>query len=281
MGLSVRSEARDVVLFSGTGAVLSTLALGVAADGTTARGVSGFSVAAEARGVDGEARERVDRVEFDSSEITQPGQMSSTGTGLNSETSSVPGPSTSGSPATNTAQPNSPPPSSSTPVFGQVKEPIKKKAVKKVVPAKDVSAEVAHKLTNATAMRSLGMQKSKYSWMTGAAVGPSPLGKKKKRENEVATSDLGGNDGDGKEEVAALVPAVKPRIPVFSAPARRHVVVYEDGMEKTTMGDDKALTLLDVVWAMGQEKGTQKGYGSTEDIIRKIYSKPGGPYGNT
>ncbi|WWC59982.1 uncharacterized protein I303_102545 [Kwoniella dejecticola CBS 10117] len=76
---------------------------------------------------------------------------------------------------------------SSTPMFGAIRESsIKKKPGKnsKMNP-RDVSAEVQHKMANATAMRSVGMGK-KYGWMTGnAPTISSPLaGTSKKRKAE-------------------------------------------------------------------------------------------------
>ena len=82
----------------------------------------------------------------------------------------------------------------STPVFGAVSERKAgssggRKSGKKA--ARDVSAEVAHKITNATAMRSVGIfNKKQYSWLTSMPSVSSPLsGKGKKRK--------GGGSGAG------------------------------------------------------------------------------------
>lgn len=260
------------------------------------------------------------------------GPSTPTATGLTSTPSQPPTQADSSSDNPNTVtnhnQSQSPTPNPTTPsaslpnpkpIFGAVKEPSKvKKARKPAAAAKDVSAEVAHKLSNAMAMRSAGMQKNKYAWMTGAPVGPSPLSGKKKKDKE-KERDGSVDPGTSGGAVGADLDIVKDEsgepvsetrngngeligggtnttagsgtlsarannrstIPVLSIPARRLINVQPDSEgEKRQVPDDKALTLLDVVFALENEKG-QNGMGSSADIVRKIYAKPGGPYGTT
>ncbi|WVQ94420.1 hypothetical protein IAU59_001499 [Kwoniella sp. CBS 9459] len=92
------------------------------------------------------------------------------------------------------------------PMFGAIKESgtskstpgssMSKKALKKMNNPRDVSAEVQHKMANATAMRSVGMGK-KYGWMTGNAPAiSSPLasagGKKRKAGADSKGAGAGG-----------------------------------------------------------------------------------------
>ncbi|OCF45019.1 hypothetical protein I317_01070 [Kwoniella heveanensis CBS 569] len=92
------------------------------------------------------------------------------------------------------------------PMFGAIKESknntpgssMTKKAMKKMNNPRDVSAEVQHKMANATAMRSVGMGK-KYGWMTGSAPAiSSPLasaGSKKRKAG--AEGKVGSGTGGG------------------------------------------------------------------------------------
>ncbi|WVO17952.1 hypothetical protein L204_105650 [Cryptococcus depauperatus] len=191
----------------------------------------------------------------------------------------------------------------SKPVFGAVKEtpkgmstPMtstsKKKSSKKA--ARDVSAEVQHKMTNLTAMRSVGMGK-KYGWMIGSqpAISSPLTGKKRKA------------DGESKEEtmkksplsqgnvanVPADRPSKKPRaVPV---PARRMIAIATPPLPHSTsissqsdkepqkVSDDEALTLIDVAFALehgGLGAAGGQGIGSVAgEVLQRLWAR-GGPY---
>ena len=94
---------------------------------------------------------------------------------------------------------------SSTPVFGAVSErkagSSGRKSGKKA--ARDVSAEVAHKMSNATAMRSVGIfNKKQYSWLTSMPSVSSPLAGKERKGGKG-----GGSGGDSANEGEVESPA--------------------------------------------------------------------------
>ncbi|WVF66809.1 hypothetical protein IAT40_001551 [Kwoniella sp. CBS 6097] len=91
------------------------------------------------------------------------------------------------------------------PMFGAVKESsaskstpgssMSKKALKKMNNPRDVSAEVQHKMANATAMRSVGMGK-RYGWMTGSAPAiSSPLASAGSKKRKAGADGKGAGGG--------------------------------------------------------------------------------------
>jgi hypothetical protein len=167
------------------------------------------------------------------------------------------------------------------PVFGA--PPPKKTGKSKKAAARDVSADVQAKITNATALLAATGRRKRYAWESGPAVGgvgaafkppvPSPLGGKRKVEDE---------DPNEKLPPAKRVheePKPEPKRPKrpISGPHRRQVDLNKVGDRKGR--DDTALTVVDVLFALEHE-GSGRGPGSTEDITRRYWTRPGGPYGN-
>ncbi len=193
------------------------------------------------------------------------------------------------------------------PVFGAVSEKKgTKKAGKKA--ARDVSAEVQHKMANATAMSQAGMSK-KYSWLTSVPNVSSPLagGKKRKAGKEdgggpgVAVPDgetSGSGDGDGREKGKQKGkdkereqqppngvspdreeeerPAKRSRAAaVLSSPTRRMVVVERNSKgEERRVQDDRVVTMMDLLFAMERD-GLGKGMGTADEIVRRVWATGG------
>lgn len=91
-----------------------------------------------------------------------------------------------------------------TPVFGAVGEKKKKGSGKK----KEVSADVAHKMSNMTALRQAGISTKQYSWMNMPNVS-SPLAGKpgaKKRKGVKNEPEEGGASGGGQGGIAGDSP---------------------------------------------------------------------------
>ena len=170
----------------------------------------------------------------------------------------------------------------SPPVFGAVSERKTgsgRKSGKKA--ARDVSAEVAHKMSNATAMRNAGIfNKKQYSWMTSVPPVSSPLAGKKRKEGEgegeqangqapeddASLAKKGKKRDKGDKEGDQPIPRKRPRL---TAPTRREVVVARDasGAERKMM-DDQVLTMEDVIFALERE-GVGKGMGTTDEIVMR------------
>ncbi|ORX36404.1 hypothetical protein BD324DRAFT_651644 [Kockovaella imperatae] len=191
----------------------------------------------------------------------------------------------------------------SPPVFGAVSErktpSSGRKSGKKA--ARDVSAEVAHKLSNATAMRSAGMfSKKQYSWLTSVPPVSSPLAGRKRKDGEGEGEEGGAGTGESsKQEGNAGTPLPKKkkkrdkgggkggqvddgagadgdlsmmarRRPRLSVPTRREIVVARDaGGEERKVTDDKVLTMDDLIFALERE-GVGRGMGSTDEIVTRV-----------
>ncbi|ODN80787.1 hypothetical protein L202_02938 [Cryptococcus amylolentus CBS 6039] len=224
-----------------------------------------------------------------------------------------------GSPAQGSGSlPSTPAPGTPT-ASGTKKKPSKKSTPSASTPAsgsgssRDLSAEVQHKMTNLTAMRSAGVGK-KYNWMMGNAPSvSSPLaGKKRKAEGAAGGAEKGkGKSKLGMTGGAAEVDkdeeegrkAKKPRgIPI---PVRRMVNVLAPpptpgqshnpysstplqsqqasgqgaGSSRQVEGD-KALTLTDLVFALehgGLGAAGGQGWGSTTGAALQGVWARGGP----
>jgi hypothetical protein len=206
-----------------------------------------------------------------------------------------------------------------TPTFGGVKEKAPgssgKKTGKKA--GRDLSAEVAHKMSNATAMRSAGFKQGKYSWLTSVPSISSPLAGKKKKgktgagdggvKGETADGTAEGGEADAPGSPSAMKSGVGSREkgksklresttttigeelrrtprrarPNISVPTRRTVLVELSGKvtgEERRVPDDKALTMVDVLFALERD-GLGKGMGTADEIVRKMCAMPGGPWG--
>ena len=194
------------------------------------------------------------------------------------------------------------------PVFGAVREQKgTKKAGKKA--ARDVSAEMQHKMSNATAM---GMfQKKQYSWLNSVPNVSSPLTGKKRKAGKAGGADegmdphegdyvvgvgAGAGSGGGPEKAKRNIkgkgtegdqpdgptlqgtdederPAKRTRSGLLlSAPTRRMVVVgrNERGEEKKAQ-DDCAVTMVDLLFAMERD-GMGKGLGTVDEIVRRAWA---------
>lgn len=226
-----------------------------------------------------------------------------------------------------------------TPVFGAVGSTSKKP---KGTSKKAVSADVQLKLSNATAMRSVGLKTKQYSWMTSAPNVPSPLGSKGKKAKKDKDKDKDKDKGDedpskletnantdakGDEGSAAMAMGntkeerseasggqmgngngngengedrktsgkkrknpegrdgnengsrdARPKRPkqMPSVVQRRMVLIgrNERGEEKR-VADDRALTLVDVVFALERD-GVGRGMGTAAEVVTKVMSRPGG-----
>ena len=191
------------------------------------------------------------------------------------------------------------------PVFGAV---LDKKGVKKSVkkPGKDLSADVQLKMSNATAMRSVGMfQKKQYSWLSSVPSVSSPLSGRKRKAGKEGGADeeglpgepVGPNDGvvargsekkqkKGKEKnlLSQSVPPPEDdaRPPKRSrssigvtAPSRRFVAVERlpNGVMRTTK-DDRAMTMMDLLFAMERD-GSGSGMGTEDEIVRRVWATGG------
>lgn len=172
---------------------------------------------------------------------------------------------------------------SSAPVFGAVKNKISSGKKKAPPPVKDLSADVQLKMSNATAMRSIGMSgRKQYSWMTSAPSISSPLanqGKKRKAgagpsENTPEPPEAGESpapthmDTIRKEHGDKRKKVKRPKL---SAPTRREVVVSRDEKgEEKKVSDDRAVTLVDLLFAL-EKDGAGRGIGKTDDLVRKAW----------
>lgn len=175
----------------------------------------------------------------------------------------------------------------SAPTFGAA--PVAKKSGKGKKAASNVSADMQAKMTNATAMMAAGGRK-RYAWETGAMSGAfrpqvSSLlsGKRKKGgEEDEQKEESGAGDGAGDGSAAAAAPAEEaPRPPKrpkrsVTGPHRRQVDIETAGDKKGR--DDTALTAVDVLFALEHE-GSGRGMGTADEIIQRVNSRPGGPYG--
>ncbi|KAK8861334.1 hypothetical protein IAR55_002153 [Kwoniella newhampshirensis] len=202
--------------------------------------------------------------------------------------------------------------SSSTPVFGAIRESTTPRsasgsAKKKGGSVRDVSAEVQHKMANAQAMRSVGMGK-KYGWMMGNAPAiSSPLaggGKKRKaekgkdkdkdkgkdRDKEASTTPGAANTPEAASSNDNPRPAKRSK-PSITLPTRRLVPVLtvpsKDGEKEKEVEkkvtDDRVLTLVDLVFALehgglGAAIGQGIGSGASE-VLQRVWARPGGPWG--
>jgi hypothetical protein len=170
---------------------------------------------------------------------------------------------------------------------------------KKKSSAKTMSAEVAHKMSNATALRSIGVfNRKQYSWLNSPSVSSPLAGKKRKKDKAKADED---NEGDGRSseppEGLSSIPNtevdVKPdvaetgdrpskrskpeskrksklvssQVEAVPMPTRRPVVIgiAADGTEQT-VSDERVVTLRDVVFALDREAG---GMGTDQEIVLK------------
>ncbi|KIR71497.1 hypothetical protein I310_04804 [Cryptococcus deuterogattii CA1014] len=218
------------------------------------------------------------------------------------------------SPATAAASPaesSSAPSTPAKPLFGASKETpkgtpssssssSKKKSTTKKPSSRDVSAEVQHKMTNLTAMRSAGMGK-KYGWMMGNAPAvSSPLAGKKRKAEGAEGKEKDGEKGKARESPLGQDRPNKKARPI-PVPTRRMVAVSSppppapglhvagsnsnntptDKAEPQKVSDDKALTMVDLVFALehgglGQAGGL--GMGSVSgDVLQSIWAR-GGPW---
>ena len=177
-------------------------------------------------------------------------------------------------------------PGSGAPVFGAVSEKKKKGSGKK----KEVSADVAHKMSNMTALRQAGISTKQYSWMNMPSVS-SPLagkagGKKRKgakgEPEDVAVSE-GASGPSRTGSVGAGGPDSVDTVPVVSTPARKRkriklteptrreiVVGRENGVERR-LPDERVLSIADVLFVL-EKDGVGRGMGTGDDMVRRIWS---------
>lgn len=157
------------------------------------------------------------------------------------------------------------------PTFGGPPPPKKSKGKK--AGGRDMSAEVQAKITNQTATVNAG--RKRYAWEMGGGAFrpqvPSLLSGKRKKAEEEENKDKG---KDKEEEVEAPPPPKKKRS--VSAPHRRPIDVDVRGDKRAR--DDTALTIVDAMFALERE-GSGRGMGTADEIVRRQYAKPGGPYG--
>lgn len=187
-----------------------------------------------------------------------------------------------------------------TPTFGGVMSDKKKKSAKKT----HVTAEVQHKMSNMTAMRSVGFNK-KYSWMSSSPAVSSPLaGKKRKKDGETGGGS-GLNPSNAKAEPGS--PSVKEEAgeggngPAGSRPgqadgtaggrsddrprkkrhrvkltdpARREVVVSREGGVERKLPDERVVTMQDVLFVL-EKDGVGRGMGFGDDLVRRVWALGG------
>jgi hypothetical protein len=188
----------------------------------------------------------------------------------------------------------------STPVFGAVQERKgpKKTATKK---AKEVSADVALKMSNMTAARSVGYNAKKYTWLNSAPHQSSPLAGKKRKVEETKVGDgkvaeeqasegekgksklkdqgESGNDKVGDDgEATGVKGESRPNKRVRSVldltpPSRRSVLVSRHATtgEEKRVPDDKALTIVDVLFAL-EKDGVGKGMETGDEILTRAWA---------
>ncbi|WWD16764.1 hypothetical protein CI109_101196 [Kwoniella shandongensis] len=219
-------------------------------------------------------------------------------------------------PSTPISKPSSLGGGGSTPMFGAIKETPKsgKKfgsggpgSSGKKGSARDVSAEVQHKMANATAMRSVGMGK-KYGWMMGNAPAiSSPLAggagssKKRKAEKEKekekhkdkeegSTTPHTTTTADGGRPTKRVRPSItqptRRLVSVINSPTPTPTGETEKEKEKEVekrVTDDRVLTMVDVVFALehgglGEASGQGMG-GPASEVLQRLWARPGGPWG--
>ncbi|TXT11034.1 hypothetical protein VHUM_01785 [Vanrija humicola] len=153
------------------------------------------------------------------------------------------------------------------PTFG-APPPKKSKGGKKGA-ARDVSAEVQAKSTNATAFLQIG-RKRKYAWEMGAGAGafkppvPSLLSGKRKKGADDA-------DSPGPSGAEAPASAAKKAKRTLTGPHRRQVDVQYPGDRRAR--DDTALTVADFVFALDHE-GSGRGMHTADELVRKVRARP-------
>ncbi|WWC68989.1 uncharacterized protein I206_102925 [Kwoniella pini CBS 10737] len=210
-----------------------------------------------------------------------------------------------------------------TPMFGAIKESNIKKNSKTSLSStklnpRDVSAEVQHKMANATAMRSVGMGK-KYGWMTGnVPTISSPLAnnssssKKRKLEKEKSSSSSSKlketlisqnsntpppstptNNGNENENFSESERSNKKLKPIINLPTRRLILIDKknekfsassgigigEENEEKRIEDDKVLTLVDLTFALEHNGLGGNGIGNEDEILKNIWARRGGPWG--
>lgn len=172
-----------------------------------------------------------------------------------------------------------------TPTFGGLSE--KKSTYKKSGKKVAVTADVQHKMANATALRSIGFNKKSYSWLSQPAVS-SPLAGKKRKADSSKDKDGGGTDDEGNmsssERVApvksslgpgGVEPRKKRKRPKLSEPSRREVVVERDaGAGERRLTDDRVMTMQDVLFVLERDD-VGRSMGSGNHILRKAYALGG------
>jgi hypothetical protein len=143
---------------------------------------------------------------------------------------------------------------------------------------REISADVQAKLTNAVASKG----RKKYAWETSGGSFRPPVpsllsGNRKKKEEEKKKKE----EEEAAAAAAAAAKAIEPPKPkrpkrTVSAPHRRRVDIDDVGDKKGH--DDKTLTVVDMAFAL-EHDGGERGAGTTEDIVRRLWTRPGGPYG--
>lgn len=186
-----------------------------------------------------------------------------------------------------------------TPVFGAVSEKKKKGSGKK----KEVSADVAHKMSNMTALRQAGISTKQYSWMNMPNVS-SPLagkaaGGKKRKSVKGEPDDQGANaadgssagtglsrtgsasgtngtngaeDGTGGDNSVTAVPASRKRKRIrLTEPTRREIVVARENGVERRLPDERVLSIADVLFVL-EKDGVGRGMGTGDDVVRRVWS---------
>ncbi|WVQ73865.1 hypothetical protein IAR50_003446 [Cryptococcus sp. DSM 104548] len=217
---------------------------------------------------------------------------------------STPAPGTPAPPGTKKKPPKKSTPSTSTPGSGSGS-------------SRDLSAEVQHKMTNLTAMRSAGVGK-KYNWMMGNAPSvSSPLAGKKRKADAAGGAEKGrgksklGMSGDAEDEkeeeegrkakkfrgipvpvrrmVNVLAPPPPPGQPQNNLPSTPSQASGLQSQQSASgqgagasrqVADDKALTLSDLVFALehgGLGAAGGQGWGSTSGDALQGVWARGGP----
>lgn len=147
------------------------------------------------------------------------------------------------------------------PTFGAAPPPKKPSKAKKSS-TKWPSDALQHKSTNSTAFSMI--RGKKYDWVTGGT--PANWKTKKDKKDKV--------EGESSPAPEVVKPKRVRRRP--SSPKPREIDVATPGDKRSN--DRQALTLADVVFAL--EHDGEKGAGSSEEIARRIWARPGGPYGS-
>ena len=194
------------------------------------------------------------------------------------------------------------------PVFGAVSEKKTSGPRKGRKGARDVSAEVAQKSTNATAMMNAGAFNRKYAWLNSVPNVSSPLaGRKRKSDKDGDDVEDGAGEDDstdtkhgvkdkikGKSKRSGTVVGAgegdttaggggldrprKVKRPKLTIPSRREVLVSRDGGVEKRISDDRAVTMMDMLFALEKE-GVGMGMGENDEIVRKAWLLGGTPGG--